>query len=273
MKPRNPLARRQNIREALSRDGALSVKELCRLVDASPATLRRDLSQLEREGSIQRGRGGAAPRYQHPAEAAIAQREKLYAAEKAAIARSAMQFIRPGDTVFMNDGSTTLALARLIARSRMELFVVTSGLNVAIALLENANLEICVLGGILRAKTLATEGEFTLKMLDYLSADVAFVSSDSFGALQGLNFLHPGDAATAAAMLARAKRRIALVVSAKTEWKARVKSADLDIFDVVVADRATDKLAADCEAADIRLVTPGPAMGEHSTVPELTEQA
>jgi DeoR/GlpR family transcriptional regulator of sugar metabolism len=259
LKSRNPLARRQNIREVLNREGVLSIDELCRRVGASPATLRRDLNQLEKEGSIERSRGGAAPRYQHPAEAAIAQREKLYAAEKATIARLAMDFVRPGDTVFLNDGSTTLALARLLARTQMELFVVTSGLNVAIALSKNENLQICVLGGMLRAKTLAAEGEFTLKTLSYLSADVAFISGDSFGAEQGMNFLYPGDATTSAAMLARARRKIALVVSAKTEWKTRIKAADIETFDVVIADRATPKLAADCEAADIRLVTPGPA--------------
>lgn len=256
MTPRNPLARRQRVRDALNRNGALSVDELCRLVGASPATLRRDLTHLAHEGSIERSRGGAAPRRHHPAEAAIAQRERHYAAEKEAIARTAMQFIRPGDTVFMNDGSTTLALARLVARSRMELFVATSGLNVAVALAESENLQVCVLGGMLRARTLATDGEFALRMLDDLNADVAFVSCDSFGAAQGLNFLYPGDATIAAAMLARARRKVALVVSAKTEWKARLKSADIGALDVVVTEHASARLAADCEAAGVRLVGP-----------------
>ena len=253
---RNPLARRQNIREILNRDGALSVEELCRLVDASPATLRRDLTRLEKEGSIERSRGGAAPRRQSPAEAAIAQRAQHYAEEKAAIARLALQFIRPGDTVFLNDGSTILALARLIARSRMELFVATSGLDIAIALSENENLQICVLGGMLRAMSLAAYGDFALKTLDHLNADVAFLSCDSFGAAQGLNLLHPGDAAISAAMMARARRKIALVVSAKTEWKARIKAADLDALDMVVSDRTTVELVADCEAAGVGLVAP-----------------
>ena len=254
MKSRNPLARRQNIRDALNRNGALSVEELCRLVDASPATLRRDLSYLDEEGSIERSRGGAAPRRQHPAEAAIALREKHYAAEKAAIAEAALQFIRPGDTVFLNDGSTTLALARLLVRSGMELFVATSGINVAIALSEGERLQVCVLGGMMRAMTLATDGAFALKTLECLNADVAFVSCDSFGAVQGLNFLYPGDATIAAAMLARARRKVALIVSAKTEWKARLKSTDIETLDVVVTDRATPRLSADCDAAGVSLV-------------------
>ena len=128
-----------------------------------------------------------------------------------------MQFVRQGDTIFLNDGSTTLALARLIARSKMELFVILPG-SMRDRLLENENVQVCVLGGMLRAKTLATDGEFALKTLEALSADVAFVSCDSFGAAQGLNFLYPGDATIAAAMLARAAK-VALVVSAKTSGK------------------------------------------------------
>lgn len=253
---RNPLARRQNILEALNRGGALSIEELCEIVDASPATLRRDLIHLEKDGSIERSHGGAAPRRQHPAEAAIALRVRHYAEEKAVIARLAMQLIQPGDTVFMSDGSSNLALARLIVQSNMELFVATSGLNVAIALSESDKLQVCVLGGMLRAMSLATDGEFALRTLNYLNADIAFVSGDSFGLDQGLNFLYPGDAAIAAAMLARARCKVALTISAKTEWKARVKSVAVDALDIVVSERATPKLAADCEAAGVRLLTP-----------------
>ncbi|MBU2531993.1 MAG: DeoR/GlpR family DNA-binding transcription regulator [Alphaproteobacteria bacterium] len=253
---RNPLTRRQNIREALKRDGALSIEELCQIVDASPATLRRDLSQLEKEGSIERSRGGAAPRRQHPAEVAIAQRVQQYAEEKAAIARLAMQLINPGDTVLMSDGSSNLALARLLVQSNIEVFVATSGLNVAIALSEGENVQVCVVGGMLRAMSLATDGEFALRTLDYLNADIAFVSGDSFGLEQGLNFLYPGDATMAAAILARARRKVALTISAKTDWKARVKSTDIETLDIVVAEHATPRLVADCEAAGIRLLTP-----------------
>ncbi len=109
---RNPIARRGKLYRELAVRGAASVAELCELFEASAATIRRDLSALQREGLVTRSYGGAAVRRTRPAEQAFAIREREHVDAKRAMAKAAIELFKPGDTVFLNDGSTVMALAR-----------------------------------------------------------------------------------------------------------------------------------------------------------------
>src|SRR5262245_9185761 len=103
--------------------GAATVEELCDALGASPATIRRDLLALEREGVLERGYGGATIRTIRPAEEALAIRELQDVEAKRAISVAAMGLIKSASTVFLNDGSTITILAQQIAASDLELFV------------------------------------------------------------------------------------------------------------------------------------------------------
>ena len=98
MAVRNPLARRRAIQRALTAHGVLSVEELCRLVQASPATVRRDLAELEREQVVERSFGGAALKVERPAEQAFAVREEQETAGKHQIAAAVLTSIPLGAT-------------------------------------------------------------------------------------------------------------------------------------------------------------------------------
>ena len=239
--------------------GAVSVTELCDLLDASPATIRRDLAALERDGVVSRGYGGASVRSLRPAEEALAVREQKHLAAKQAIARAVVGLIKSGDTLFLNDGSTILTLAREIALTDLELFVATPAVNIAHILSNNPNVTVCLLGGFVRRTSLATGGHFAEDMVDQINADVAILSCDAFSTADGMCFMHPEDAALARKMTAKAKRTLGLIHSAKFYWRARISSVPLSAIDMLVTERLRSDLGAELAQADVEVIETGTA--------------
>lgn len=253
---RNPIARRRVLKRELAVRGAVSVAELSEVLGASPVTIRRDLEALAREGVLERGYGGATMRAARPAEEALAVREQKNVEAKRLVAAAALRLIEPGNTLFMNDGSTVTALARALAVADMELFIVTSAVNVAHILVENPRITVCLLGGFVRRTSLATGGMLAEAMIDQFNADLALLSCDSFGAKEGMGFTHPEDAAVARRMAARARRSAALAIAPKFGWTARMNAVPIGDVDVLVTDQMPAGLAAALAGTSIEIVQP-----------------
>ncbi len=253
---RNPLARRQSLRHEISRRGTVSVTELCDLLGASPATIRRDLAALEKDGFISRGYGGATIRSIRQAEQTLAVREQSHIVEKQAIARAVIGLIKSGDTLFINDGSTMLPLVHDLALMDLELFIATPAINIAQILADNPNITVCLLGGFLRRSSLATDGHFAETMVEQINADLALLSCDGFSITGGMCFSHAGDAALAGKMTLKAKRSIALVHHAKFDWQARITGVPLSSLDVLVTENLHPDLVSKLTNANIEVINP-----------------
>jgi DeoR/GlpR family transcriptional regulator of sugar metabolism len=256
---RNPIARRRILRRELAVRGAVSVTELSDILGASAATIRRDLDALAREGVLERAHGGAAARNLRPAEEALAVRERKDIEEKQAIAHAAAGLLKSGDTVFLNDGSTIMGVARELAMAEMELFVVTSAVNVAHLLAENPRLTVCLLGGFVRRSSLATSGTFAETMLEQFNADIALLSSDGFSLSEGLSYANADDASVSRKMALRAKRCVALVTSPKFDWNARLTGVPIGEIDDLVTDAVPAGLHEELAEAAISVIE-APAM-------------
>jgi DeoR family transcriptional regulator of aga operon len=102
--------RRKLVLRLVREEGVAQVAELARRLDASASTIRRDLTDLQNEGLLQRTHGGAlAP--EAPGEPDRRVPQRAHAAEKHRIARAAAAYIEPGSTVLITGGTTTQALA------------------------------------------------------------------------------------------------------------------------------------------------------------------
>lgn len=251
---RNPIARRRTLRREIAQRGSVSVAELSDLLNVSPATIRRDLAALDAEGVVKKGYGGASAQTLRPAEEALIVRADKFVKEKQAIARAAIEFIKPGDTIFLNDGSTQLALAHDIALTNHKLFIVTSAVNIAMILANSPNITVCLLGGLLRQTSLATSGHFAVSIIDQINADLAILSCDAFSATNGMCFMHPEDAAIANRMSAKATRTIGLVHMDKVNWKARISSVSLKDIDVYITEGHNAELEYQLEQENVEIV-------------------
>lgn len=237
--------------------GVVSVEELCRLLDSSPATVRRDLDVLEREGVLKRTYGGAALPRDRPAEQAFAVREQQDVPAKLAIAAAAMRLVEPGMTLFLNDGTTVMGVAREIVASKIEVFVATPAFNVAAKLAESPAVTVCLLGGFVRQSSLATSGPFAEAMIEQINADLALLSPDGFSPAKGLTFAHAPDAALARRMVAQAQRTAALVPSAKFDRIGRVAGAAAGEIDVLISEAIDDDLAEKLRRLGVEVIDAG----------------
>jgi len=239
---RAPGVRRAEILRILRTRQAATVEELCTLLNASPATIRRDLTALEANDGLERSRGGAVVPLLREAEQNFAQREALDAAEKRAIADALVPRLVPASTLFLNDGSTVMAIAKSIVGSGIELFIATPAVNVAATLAESPFITACLLGGFVRQTSLATSGPFAEAMAGQINADLAVLSPDGLHPEQGMTFVNAQDAALARRMAEQARRVVVVVTRQKMMSVARVSGLPM---------KGIHQLVVGCPLADV----------------------
>ncbi|MGH3370278.1 MAG: DeoR/GlpR family DNA-binding transcription regulator [Nocardioidaceae bacterium] len=168
----------------LLREGVDSVETLAERVGVSASTVRRDLSTLQREGRIARTYGGAMVREGFH-ERSFSESSLIDRQAKAAIAATAADMVPDGTTVFLDAGTTCLALARLLA-DRGSLKVATRGLEAAALLTRAPGVDVVLVGGQVQPLSHGVVGPLAAMVLDRLSFDVAFLGADAVDPAKGL---------------------------------------------------------------------------------------
>ena len=178
--------RRAEIVRLATTTGLASVEDLSASLGVTASTIRRDLAKLTNQGKLARTYGGAISLGHHP-EASLRQRLGEAYAAKRAIARWAATQVEPGETILLDAGSTTGALAdELCASTELtELTVVTAGIS-AMARLAEANFDVIALGGRLRPLSQAFVGPLTESAVQRVSFDRAFMGADAVHADRGI---------------------------------------------------------------------------------------
>ena len=177
-----------NRREAMLQavlSGMTDVGALCEHFGMSEATVRRDLRALAEERRIVRTYGGAAASIgMHEPEESLDSRRESFREQKAAIAQLAASHVHDGDTIFLDGGTTTAEVARLLA-GRRNIRVVTNNL-LAVNLLASSEVSVTLIGGDLRPTSMSTLGPLAQIALNRLSVDKAFLGADGVVAGRGL---------------------------------------------------------------------------------------
>jgi DeoR/GlpR family transcriptional regulator of sugar metabolism len=169
---------------ALLARGPVAVERLAEEVGVSPSTVRRDLARLEQEGQVARTYGGALVRERFH-ERSFTESEQLQQAAKSRIAERAVDLVPDGAAVFLDAGTTCLALARLLAE-RGPRTVVTRGLEAAALLAQAPDVEVVMLGGHVRPLSHGLVGPLAALCLDRMSFDVAVLGADAVDPDRGL---------------------------------------------------------------------------------------
>ncbi len=254
-KARNPAGRRLAIQRQVLLDGTVTVETLARDLDVSVATIRRDLTSLEEEGLVRRTHGGAVFHPPRGADQAMELREQIDPEAKARIARTALQFIEPDQTIVMNDGSTVLALARELVAARMPLTAVTVGVNVAVTLSESPTIAAFLLGGAVRHRTLGTSGPFAEAMLNSFNPDIALIAAEGFGVGEGLTYSYEADSSLARLMHTRASATIVLATARKLLQRDRITAIAARDIDILITDCSQRSVLEPFEKIGVRVVT------------------
>lgn len=231
--------RRDRIAAAVLEDGFLPVAVASARFGVSEVTLRGDLASLEQEGRVRRVHGGATPVAPSGREFPLEDAARQGAAIKRAIARRTVSLIRPGSSVFLDVGSTTLAVAHaLVDRADLgELVVVTNGLTTALAL-EPAipRLTVVLTGGTLRPLQHSLVNPIAGQTLEGLHVDVAVIGCNGIDADGRVTNLNLPEAEIKRSLLGKADTRILVADGTKVGARHLGLIGQLDEFDVVVTD-------------------------------------
>ncbi|GAA3359870.1 DeoR/GlpR family DNA-binding transcription regulator [Saccharopolyspora gregorii] len=182
--PRGSQERRAAIVRLATTSGPASVEELSERFGVTASTIRRDLAQLESAGHLARTYGGAMPLDPHQ-ESSLRQRSGEAHAAKHAIAAWAARQVRPGETVLLDSGTTTGALAHALRDAR-DLTVATTGLTVLQELVSADGVHVECLGGTLRHVSQGFVGALTEAALSRMTFDRVFLGADGVTAEQGI---------------------------------------------------------------------------------------
>ena len=232
-----PEERQQAIAAMVTTRGSASVADLAQAYDVTTETVRRDLAVLDRAGILRRVHGGAVPvRALHLVEPSVDERETTRADHKLAIALAAAEFIpKSGATVLFDAGTTTARVAALLPTDR-ELLVVTNSVPIAARLAGVTSVSLQLLGGHVRGLTRVAVGEHTVRTLESLRVDIAFIGTNGISVRHGLSTPDPGEAAVKRAMVDCANFVVVVADSSKIGREEFVSFAPIERVDVLVTD-------------------------------------
>jgi DeoR family fructose operon transcriptional repressor len=174
--------RQQQILDRMALYGEVKLAELKETFDVTEMTLRRDLEKLEQMGFLRRTFGGAILIGK---DITLLERSGVLIDEKMKIGLQAAQLIQPGDSIFIDGGSTTLQIVRYL-KPNMNITVVTNALNVAAELL-GKQISTIVVGGILLEKTSTLVGPLACDSLAKLAFDRVFIGTTGVTARHGFS--------------------------------------------------------------------------------------
>lgn len=234
MNPRRT-QRLNHLTEALSRGGSLRLAEAARQCGVSEMTIRRDLAASDGALLLMGGHLVRAddPRYA-PAYDLAAQQDSHFAA-KQRLCEKAASFITPGDTLFIDCGTTLLPLTGLLA-DRGELTVVTYALNVANAVSGLTNVRLVLLGGLYHGVSQTFADDAMGEAIRRLGINRAFLSAAGVHAERGVSCFHFHEVAPKQAAIANAAQRLLVVDDSKLGAIRPAYFARLADFDVVITD-------------------------------------
>jgi DeoR/GlpR family transcriptional regulator of sugar metabolism len=228
--------RQEDILDLLSVEGEVSVRELAERFAVTSTTVRRDLDLLQREGRLVRTHGSASLSRSGVVQFAFREKGRRQLAEKRAIAAAMAPAIESGMTVALDTGTTTLEVAKLIG-NLPKLTVLTTSLPIASALHSNENVELILLGGMVRRNDPDLSGPLTEQNLRQFKVDLAVLGADAV-MRDGVYTMDVGIARGTQAMMQCAARRFLCVDHTKFSARALYRYAEWGEFTGIISDDA-----------------------------------
>ena len=241
-KPLIPAQRREKIQEFLAVHQIARTADLMDLLEASEATVRRDLEWLEQKGFLERTHGGAILNQRVIFEQAYQQRAQYHPEEKKLIGHLAASLIEDGDIVFINSGTTATQVLKHIRRDA-RITVFTNNVNAAIEL-GDPGFHYYLTGGEFQGRSNSLAGRFALDNLNLVYANKLILGVDGISLKHGCTVPTNDEAEVVRRMIDRTKGKV-IVAADRSKWGAvsNFHVANIDEVDIFVTDEGFDKTA------------------------------
>ena len=237
-----PAQRRDRIQEYLAVNRIARTSDLCDILEASEATVRRDLEWLEQEGILERTHGGAILSQRVVFEPGYQQRAETNPDEKRSIGALAASLIEKDDIVFINSGTTTTQVIRH-TRGDPSISIFTNNLSGALEVGE-AGFQYYLVGGEFQPRSNSLAGRFAMENLGQVYANKAILGVDGISARHGCTVPSNAEAEIIRQMIKHTKGEI-IVVADHSKWGvvSNFQIAAIEEVDKLVTDAEFDRLA------------------------------
>jgi DeoR/GlpR family transcriptional regulator of sugar metabolism len=228
----------EQIRRRVIDSGFMSIEALAESFGVSAMTIHRDLGELERQGWLQKVRGGATARSTSRVHGDVRQRMTTMTAEKEALARAAVKLVQPGSSVILDESTTALPVAQWLP-AREPVTVITHFLSAIRLLAGQPGIELIALGGEYMPAYDAFFGKATTDAIAPLRADLLLMSTTAISdaachheTMETVRVKH--------ALMQAAASKVLLADHTKFERRALHHLAPLTAFDLVLVDDGLD---------------------------------
>lgn len=229
-----PEQRQSFIRQLLTEKGRVVSADLIKLLGVSEHTIRRDLQKLARDGVCKRVYGGAVSHLKQ--SATFETRINQCVDEKSSVAIKCAKLIKNNSCIFIDTGSTYLAMASYIPQN-LTLTIVTNSPQIASVLSSRTNGELILLGGKVNPLTGGTMGADTVNQIRNMVFDQTFIGVCGLDPRAGLSAVYYDDACFKKEVIRQSNEVIAAVIADKMLQVARYKVATCEDIDIIIASR------------------------------------
>lgn len=215
--------------------------ELANKYNVGIETIRRDLDYLEQAGKIKKVYGGAELLEKKLEVKNYLERLTISVDEKIELVDKAMRLIDDGDSLSLNDGSTTLFLAKALKNRFNRLTILTNSIDIAQELSDKKEFKIILTGGIFSHEERAFFGSCAESIIDNFIIDKAFIGISGISLENGITDISLSEANVQKKIIENSKELYILIDSSKIEKDSLVKVSPLEKVKVLISDSKIDK--------------------------------
>lgn len=238
--------RYQKILDLMKDTGSIRGTELQKELNVSSETVRRDLENMESQGLLRRARGGAflnkdtvmENRYNLYTPFGI--RDQENSQNKNEIAEFAVNFIREGQSIALDSGTTAFALARSIKSKFKKLTVVTNSIAITNELADAKGITLIVTGGVYRPEEAAFVSDIAGIIFSKLNIDLFFLTTCGISVESGITYQRMDEIIVQEKMMEASNRTIVIADSSKLGVNSLVKMCDIDKISMIITDSSAE---------------------------------
>ena len=247
--------RREKERQLLLQKPFVSLEELiAQFPEVSSMTLRRDIEYLEKHGEAIKVRGGARSMkfITTSMEDSYTKRLRENTREKELVAQRAAQMIETGRSVFIDSGTTMLALARNLPDERVN--ILTTGPNVALELIKKSKAIVSIIGGMLNRDNISVVGTQAVQYVENVNVDTAFIVPSGIST-SGITCGNYSECELKKAVIKKARQVVVVVNLSKVDKILPYTVCGFEDIDMIITDQLLpEALQAECKKNRVRMV-------------------
>lgn len=227
--------RRLTILHHLEMEGKVQVHYLSEMLTVSTETVRRDLDRLEKEGKLRKVYGGAVKMRMEMVEPPFLNRVQMMKPEKAAIGRLAASLVQDGETIMLDNGTTTIEIVPFLS-DKTNVTLITNSIPILNLAMETFRGRIIFAGGEVNQECRAVTGALVDQLLDQFKVNKTFISAGGISLTDGITDFHLAEAVISRKMMQRAEECILVADHSKFGLSTFARVAKLEEISMLITD-------------------------------------